>query len=82
MEKIMIRITAYGFDKQLSMMTTYHDAVDVDVSQFDKGMLHEACYHMRATLENKGDITVRQVSARAVIEINGVALTSRVVEKF
>lgn len=82
-QKILIRITANGFDKQLSMKADYYDAMKVDSSQLSMGYLRDACHHMRNTLENKGDILVHRVSAVAVIFINGMALTSsRVVETY
>lgn len=82
-QKILIRITANGFDKQLSMMTNYYANMEVDASQLDRGFLHEECYRMKDALENKGDITVHRVSACAVVIINGMQLTSsKVVEMY
>ena len=82
-QKIMIRLTANGFDRQLSMMTDYYDIVEITSSQLDRGLLHEKCYRMRDTLEDKGNITVRRVSACAFIVVNGITFTSaRVVENY
>lgn len=82
-EKIMIRVIANCFDNKLSMGVTYRDVVHVSLSQFDRVTLHEACHHMKTTIEDRGDITVQSVSACAVIIVNGISLTStRVMRRY
>lgn len=81
--KVFIRLTAEGFDKQVSMGSNHYDAMEVDPSQLSRDYLHEACDRMRATLEDKGNISVHRVTAVAVTAINGMLLTSsKVVEKY
>lgn len=84
-QKIIIRTTAYAYNKKLAMAFTWRDSAEVNVEQFDISILSDVCYDVRDKLKNmsEDDVEVERVSALAVIYIDGISFTSkRVVTRF
>lgn len=84
-QKIIIRTTAYAYNKKLAMAFTYRGCAEVNVEQFDISILRDVCYDARDKLidMDAGNVEVERVSAYAVIIVNGITYTSkRVVTKF
>lgn len=84
-QKIIIRTTAYVYNKKLAMAFTCHGCAEVNVEQFDLSILRDVCYDARDKLNSMdvGNVEVERVSACAVIIVNGITFTSkRVAIKF
>ena len=78
-QKIIIRTTAYSYNKKLAMAFTWRSSVEVNVEQFDTNVLLDACYDARDKLKSVCDdtIEIEKVSAGAVIIINGITFNSK-----
>ena len=78
-QKIMIRTTAHVFSRRLSMSFTLKFNYTVDVAQFNRDTLREACNNTRDKLisMDAGNVEVESVSSCSVIVVNGITFTSK-----